>query len=51
MRLSNEKYEEIKNIVADMFVFYGIENVPINSFDVAAKMGLTIIPYSSLSVS
>ena len=49
MRLSNEKYEEIKNIVADMFVFYGIENVPINSFDVAAKMGLTIIPYSSLS--
>ena len=49
MRLSDSTYEEIKCAVADMFVFYDIKGIPINSFEVAVKIGLTVIPYSALS--
>lgn len=48
MRLSDETYEEIKQAVADMFVDYDIKEVPLCSFDVAIKIGLTVIPYSAL---
>ena len=49
MRLKNETYEYIKQAVADMFVTYDIKGIPINAFEVAIKIGLNIIPYSSLS--
>ena len=49
MRLSNETYESIKQAVADMFVDYDGKSVPICSFEVAVKIGLTIIPYSALT--
>ncbi len=49
MRLSNETYENIKQAVADMFVENDIKSVPICSFEVAVKIGLTIIPYSALT--
>lgn len=48
MRLSNETYEEIKQAVADMFVDYDIKGIPLCSFEVAIKIGLTVIPYSAL---
>ena len=48
MRLSDETYEYIKKTVADMFVFYDVKGIPINSFEVAIKIGLTIVPYSAL---
>lgn len=48
MRLSDETYEEIKQAVADMFVDYDIKEVPLCSFEVAIKIGLTVIPYSAL---
>lgn len=48
MRLSDETYEEIKQAVADMFVDYDIKGVPLCSFEVAIKIGLTVIPYSAL---
>ena len=48
MRLSDETYEEIKQAVADMFVDYDIKGVPLCSFEVAIKIGLTVISYSAL---
>lgn len=49
MRLSDETYESIKQAVVDMFVDYDIKGVPISSFEVAIKIGLTVIPYSGLT--
>lgn len=48
MHLSNEQYEEIKQVVTDTFITYDIKCVPISAFEVATKMGLTVIPYSAL---
>ncbi len=49
MRLENEQYEEIKRTVIDTFIEYDIKCIPINAFEMAIKMGLLVIPYSSLS--
>ena len=49
MRLNDETYEEIKHVVADMFTDYDIKGLPISAFEVATKIGLRVIPYSSLS--
>ena len=48
MRLSNEQYEEIKQAVLDVFIEYDIKCVPISGFEIATKMGLGVMPYSSL---
>lgn len=48
MRLSDETYEYIKQAVADMFVDYDIKGMPISAFEIAIKIGLTVIPYSAL---
>ncbi len=45
---NSDTYEEIKKVVADVYEFYDIKTVPINSFELAIKMGLTVIPYSAL---
>jgi Zn-dependent peptidase ImmA (M78 family) len=47
--LSNDRYEEIKKIIIDLFVKYDISCVPVNGFELATKMGITIIPYSAKS--
>lgn len=49
--LSNARYEEIKQIVVDLFVKYTISCVPVNGFELATKMGIKIIPYSVISES
>lgn len=49
MKLSNDTYEEIKNVVIETFAEYDIKSVPISAFEMAVKMGITIIPYSALS--
>lgn len=49
MRLSNETYEYIKQEVANMFIDYDIKGTPISSFEVAIKIGITVIPYSALN--
>lgn len=49
MRLSDATYEETKQSVADMLVTYNIKGTPINAFEVAIKMGLSVIPYSALN--
>lgn len=50
MKLETEQYEEIKQIVSDTFVEYGIKATPINAFEMAYKMGIQVMPYSSFSV-
>lgn len=47
IKLSNNRYEEIKRIVVDVFVKYQVNCVPINSIDIALKIGIKVIPYSS----
>ncbi len=49
--LSHARYEEIKQIVVDLFVKYGVSCVPVNSFELATKMGIKVIPYSAISES
>ena len=49
IKLSDERYEEIKRIVVRMFVEYGISCAPINGFEIAHKMGVKVIPYSAIA--
>lgn len=49
MRLSDEKYEEIKAEVIDLFIRYDIRCIPISGFELAMKMNIRLIPYTSLS--
>lgn len=50
-RLSDSRYEEIKKIVVDMFIRYDISSTPISAFEIAIKMGINLVPYSSYSES
>lgn len=49
--LSHTRYEEIKQIVVDVFAKYNVFCVPVNSFELAIKMGIKVIPYSAISES
>lgn len=49
--ISNRRYEQIKSIVVDLFVKYGVSCVPVNSFELATKMGIKVIPYSAITDS
>lgn len=50
-KLTDQRYEEIKRIIVDVFKRYGISSVPIDPFDLARRMGITVIAYSSFSNS
>lgn len=41
--LSDARYEEIKQIVVDVFIEYNVCCVPVNSFELATKMGINVI--------
>ncbi len=47
-KLTNEEYEFIKGEVIHLFVKYRIKCIPICGFEIASKMGIKLIPYSSL---
>ena len=47
IRLSDERCEEIKEQVVTLFEKYKITCVPISGFEIANKMGIKVIPYSS----
>lgn len=49
MRLSDDRYEEIKNEVTELFIRYEVNCIPISGFELAIKMGIRLMPYSSLS--
>lgn len=46
-KLSDSRYEEIKEAVVSTFEKYGVNCVPVSGFELATKMGVTVIPYSS----
>jgi len=45
--LSAKRCEEIKKIIVDMFIKFGISDIPISSFEIASKMGVKLYPYSA----
>ena len=47
MRLQDERYEEIKEIVVKMFEKLDISCTPISGFEIAKKLGIIVIPYSA----
>ena len=47
--LSNERCEELKRIIANLYKELNINTVPINVFKMAYLLGITLIPYSSKS--
>lgn len=49
-KLDDDTYEFIKGEVTNVFVQYKIRCVPVSGFEMATKMGITMIPYSSLSL-
>jgi len=49
MRLDDSTYEYIKEEVAALFICYDVKCIPISGFELALKMGITLIPYSALS--
>lgn len=49
IRLSDERCEEIKKEVVNLFEQYNINCVPISGFEIASKMGIKVMPYSSKS--
>ena len=48
MKLSSNRYENIKHIVIRLFKKYDIRKIPIDGFEICQKMGIILIPYSSL---
>jgi len=49
MRLEAKIYEDLKIEVTNLLEEYGVNSVPIDPFKLAEQMGLTLIPYSSLT--
>ena len=43
----DNRYEEIKEKVVSTFEKYGVNCVPVSGFELATKMGVTVIPYSA----
>ena len=39
--ISHTRYEEIKQIVVNLFVKFGVCCVPVNGFELATKMGVS----------
>lgn len=49
-RLSDNRCEKIKEIVVETFEALDIRCIPISGFEIATKLGVTVIPYSSKSL-
>lgn len=49
MRLENEQYEQIKQTVIDTYLEYNVKCTPISAFELAVRMGLKLVAYSSLN--
>lgn len=50
-RLSSETYEYIKGEVAHVIVSYDVSCIPVSGFEIASKLGIAVVPFSSLSVT
>ena len=49
VRLSDETYEFIKGEVVALFERFDVRCIPISGYELAYKMGIILVPYSSLS--
>ncbi len=49
MKLSDERYEYIKEIVCDLLFRLRVKCMPVSGFEIASKLKITLVPYSSLS--
>lgn len=49
INLLDNRYEEIKKIVVDMFERYDVNCIPVNGFEIAIKMGVSVRPYSAFN--
>ena len=47
--ITSERYEQIKEIVADMYEDLGYTEIPVNVFELCHKLNIKLIRYSSLS--
>lgn len=47
--LSHERYEQIKEIVVNLFTKYDVRCIPVSGFELATKMGIKVIPYSAVN--
>ena len=47
--ITGERYEQIKEIVADMYEDLGYTEIPVNVFELCHKLNIKLIRYSSLS--
>lgn len=45
VKLSNQRYEEIKQVVVQMYEKLDVSCIPINCFEIASKMNIKVIPY------
>jgi hypothetical protein len=50
VRLENERYEEIKEDIIDMYEECDVHSFPLNAFDIASKLHYNVIPYSELPI-
>ena len=47
--ISNKRYEQIKEIVADMYEDLGYTEIPVNVFELCHKLNIKLVKYSSLT--
>ena len=48
-KLNNSQYEFIKGEVIHLFELYNIRCIPVSGFEIATKMGMRLVPYSTLN--
>ncbi len=48
-KFDDNTYEFIKGEVIHLFIKYKVKCIPVSGFEIATKMGIKLIPYSSLS--
>ena len=48
-QLSDDRYEEIKLSVVELFEYADVHAFPLDGFAIAERLGLKVVPYSSLS--
>ena len=48
-KLTGKRYDFIKEVVCDLFIRYKVKCIPVSGFEIASKMGVSLVAYSGLS--
>ncbi len=48
-KLTGKRYDFIKEVVCDLFIRYKVKCIPVSGFEIAFKMGVSLVAYSGLS--